>query len=448
MPVSGGNIVASGDVLQAQLEKVRMKLQDLFEATSEIAGIIEKQGEVEVLSQKLYRIPVRKFRGGTFGAFDGNAGDMGTGSGMSVDKVTAGFYYSNLAFQMSLQTIDTTATKGQAIVSALEDTLAYAMNEQQVYDDIVFHTNGSGILTNSGSLYSSAAWNSTFDTMTFAASGDTLGVNRLREGMTVNVYNSTGASKRTTTPSALQIDHIDYTNKVVYFNGTISSGANTDILAITGLSATLTSFSSGWPLSGDSFRHGLYYANDATGSNYYLGQLKSAFTQLVPTAINAAGANISFSHALQAKDGVMQRRDDVVGYMVGIAHMAQRAGVFALGQAVSNWMRTKESEKMIDLMPSNTDYLDTFDYAGFKTYTDKRQDRSRVDFIVPKNWGRAWLKPTDFYKVGSTMIFPGRKSSGNLEASQWFGIVATYDFFCVDPGASAYIYSLAVPSGY
>src|SRR5260370_14064878 len=110
MPVSGGNVVASGDVLQAQLEKVRNKLQDLFEATSEIAGLIDKQGEVEVISQKLYRIPVRKFRGGTYQAFNADAGDMGSGSGMSVDKVTAGFIYSNLSFELSQQSVDTTNT--------------------------------------------------------------------------------------------------------------------------------------------------------------------------------------------------------------------------------------------------------------------------------------------------------------------------------------------------
>ena len=77
MPVAGSNVVASGDVLQSQLEKVRNRLQDLFEATDQIAGLIEKQGEVEVISQKLYRIPVRKFRGGTYQAFSADAGDLG-----------------------------------------------------------------------------------------------------------------------------------------------------------------------------------------------------------------------------------------------------------------------------------------------------------------------------------------------------------------------------------
>jgi hypothetical protein len=376
---------------------------------------------------------------------------MGSGSGMSVDKLTAGFIYTNLAFELSQQSIDTTATKGQAVVNVLQDTLAYAMNECQVYDDIVFHTNGSGILTNAGSTYTSGGWSGgSFDTMQFTAAGDTLGVNRLREGMVVSVFNSAGTTKRTTSPSPLQIDHIDYTNKIVYFNGTISSGSNTDILAVAGLSATLQSYQSGWPLSGDSFRHGLYYANDATGSNYYLGQLKSAFTQLVPTFVNAAGSTITFAHGLQAKDGVLQRRDpDVAGALVGIIHMAQRNAIFQIGQNIANWLRKDVSEKMIDVMPSNHDYLEQFEYVGFKMYVSKRQDKSRVDFIAPKIWGRAHLHPADFHKVGGVMVFPGRvQATGNLKASQWFGIVQTYDFVCYDPGAEAYISSLQVPSGY
>ena len=451
MPVSGSNVVASGDVLQAQLEKVRNKLQDLFEATDQIAGLIEKQGEVEIIAQKLYRIPVRKFRGGSFSTFSADAGDMGSGSGMSVDRVTAGFIYTNLSYELSLQSIDTTATKGQAVVNVLQDTLAYAMNEVQVYDDISFHQSGTGILTNAGSNYTSGGWNGgASDTMTFAAAGDTLGINRLREGMVVSVFNSAGTAKRTTTPAPLQIDHIDYNNKIVYFNGTISSGSNTDILAFAGLTANLQSFQSGWPLSGDSYRHGLYYANDATGSNYYLGQLKSAFSQLVPTNINAANGPFVFPHLLQAKDGVMQRRDpEVAANMIGIVHMAQRNSIFQIGVSISNWLRKDVSEKMIDVMPSNHDYLDSFEAGGYKMYLDKRQDKGRIDLINPKTWGRAMLKPTDFYKVGGVMIFPGRvQSTANLKASQYFTIVQAYDFYSVDPGAAAYVSSLQVPSGY
>ena len=51
-------MVISTDVLQAQIEKVRPKVQELFETSDTVAALIKKGGEAEVVSEKLYRIPL------------------------------------------------------------------------------------------------------------------------------------------------------------------------------------------------------------------------------------------------------------------------------------------------------------------------------------------------------------------------------------------------------
>lgn len=450
MPVSGSDIVASADVLEAQIEKVRNKVQELFETTDTIAALVRKGGESEVISQKLYRIPLVLFRGGIFRSFNADAGDMGSGSGLKVSKLTAGFIYSDYVVEISLQSMDTTATSGQSVLNAFAYNFKNAMKELQTMDDIVFHTDGTGKVTSSVGASATGSWGSSLTTYTFASSTDTVGCSRLRPGMAVDVYNNAGSSKRAVgTAAQLYIDHVDFTNKVVYLSDTVTGASTTDILAIAGLSATLQSFQSTWPLSGDSFRHGLYYAMDANTSNYFLGQLKSSITELLANNVNAGGALLSHAHGLLLQDQIINRRDeDAFKGLVGIAHMAQRAQVYNIGIALSEWMRTTPSEKMIDVMPQGVSYSTSFPFAGVTCKIDKRQDKSRFDFIIPKLWGRAMLHDTKFHDVQGRTVFESRTSTGTLKAAVHFILTQAFDYYTVDPGAQGFISNLQLPSGY
>ena len=61
--------VVAADVLQAQIEKVRPKVEELFETSDTVAALIKKGGEAETISHKLYRIPIVTRRGGSFRFF-------------------------------------------------------------------------------------------------------------------------------------------------------------------------------------------------------------------------------------------------------------------------------------------------------------------------------------------------------------------------------------------
>lgn len=451
------NPALSPDVLQAQIEKVRNKLQVYFETSDQISGVIGRAAEVETISRKLYRIPIMLYRGGAYQKFNADAGDMGSGTGMKINALTAGYVYSDYVVEVSLDAIETTSKPGQAVVNVFAKQLAEAMTEMKCYDDICFHGNGTGMLTGGSSAYGSAAW-AGGDTFTFAAAGDTLGVGRVREGMAVNVWNGAGSTKRVTNPTPLIIDHIDYSGRVVYLQGTVTGGLAGDVLAVANLTSdtALTSFSASWPgtpgtpgpLSGDTWRHGMYYANDATPTNYYLGQLKSNITQLLPARVNASSSALTFAMGLQMLDQIVQRRDaDVTKGMMGVAHMSQRAAVHALGIAISEWHRGPR-DAMIDIMPSNIGYDQTFVFCGVKCYLSKREDRARFDFLVPKVWGRAQLHDTKFHEVGGKTVFESRTATGTLKAAQHFIITQAYDFVCYDPGCQGYIDNLTLPAGY
>ncbi len=443
-------------VVSAQIERVRNKLETYFETSDQISGLIKKAGEDKVkVSRKLYRIPFQQWRGGVLKKVSMDNGALPTGNGMKISHLTAGYYTTDLAYTVTDEQIDTTGDKTQAVVNVFQKTLADAMLEAQVYDDVAFHGNGTGLLTAASSAKPSAT------TLTFAGASDYLGVGRLREGMTVDVWDGSSTNR-----GSAQITNIDYGNKIVTLDNAVSGLASGDLLAFHGMDvygpAYPASFSSTWPgdaltnsagLTGDSFRHGFPYANDATVSNYYLGTLKSTISQLLPAYANAAAGSLVLQHGLQVIDQILQRRDpDVVKGLVGIAHMAQRAQVMNIGIAVSNWQRSSGSEKNIDLMPKNIGYTDTFEFCGIKCYLSKRQDRSRFDFINPKNWGRVMSRETAFKEVGGQTVFPvfsnPSSTTVSMNTAVQFHILQGYDFCCYDPGAGGYIYGLSLPSGY
>lgn len=451
--------VSVTDVVQAQIERVRQKLQPIFESSSEVASMIKKAGGDKVdVSRYLYRIPLQLYRGGNFHKYNADGGSLGIGTGMSVSSLQAGYITTVRSYRVTDEESDTSATTAQSVVNVFNKTLADAMTESQIDDDITLHTDGTGILTNP----SSASNGST--TLTFAGATDTLGINRLREGMCVDIWDTTGATKRAPSSGTAPtfITAIDYTGLVVTLSQSIAALASTDILTFPNLDiygpSTLTSFSSTWPgggltngpgLTGDSFRHGVYYVNDATSSNYYLGKLKSTVPQLLATHISASGATFSFGTVLAGLDAITQRRDKTATQGIrGIAHMKQREAIFQIGVNISNiFLKPGDSQgKMPDLMPNNISYTDLFYLCGIPTMVSKRQFQDRIDFINPSIWGRVQTHDVRFKTVTGRNVFEVRGSDGTISASREFHIEQAFDFVSYDSGCGFFVDTLKVPS--
>lgn len=429
---------------------------ELYEMSDQVAGNIRKAGADRVnISRYLYRMPIEQYLGGNFHKINMDGGSMGIGTGLKNSYLTAGFIATARSYRVTDEQQSTTGTNTQSTINVLQRTLSKAVRQAQIDDDITLHTDGTGKLTNA-----SSATNGT-TTLTFANTTDTLGINRLKEGMTVDIWDTTGATKRApssgTAPTT--ITNIDYSNKVVTLSQTIASLTSTDLLAFPNLDiygpSALTSFSSTWPggalttgagLTGDSFRHGMYYANDNTTSNYYLGRLKSTISQLLPSFVDGQSGTLTFDMVLKGLDQLLQRRDTTATKgLKGVYHMKQRRSLFGQGVNVSNWNRGQASDKMPDLMPSNVDYDSTFDTCGVPCIISKRQYEDRVDYLNFKLWGRVQTKDPDFKKIGSENIFAVRSSDGTMNTEIEFHWVSEFDYACFDPGCGFYASSLLVP---
>jgi hypothetical protein len=450
---------ALADTVGAQIEKVRGSLEKYHvdTPTSYISSLI-KNMQMETISNYLYRIPVETSLQGQYRKFISDGGTLGVGRGMKLTYLTAGYINSLMGFQITQEQIDTSKSRDQSVVNVFAETLARAMECVQLMDEIVLFTDGTGIVTNGLSATNGST------TATFAGATDTVGVNRLVEGMCVDVWTNNGITKRVpATAAPIVINSINYETSTVTFDQTvtaISAAASGDLLALRDMDvygpAALTSFSSTWPqrgqvggLGGDSFRHGIYYAHNVTTSNYYLGVQRSALPQLISARVNAASGGLTFNMGLTLLDSILQRRNSSsVNGLVGIWHMAQRRACFNLGVAISTkFISGDKFGSSVDLMPSNKGYDDVVPYCDVPMHLSRRQDRARIDFINPSNWGRAQLYDTQFYEVDGRRIFEGRSSTdGTVMAFINFYIKQSFDYFCLNPGAEGYIDALAVPA--
>jgi hypothetical protein len=444
--------------VSAQIEVVSKKTEQYLDKSDALHSLIKKAGGddgIEV-SRRLYRIPYKRWRAGVLGKHDNDGGALPTGNAPSFSHLTAGYYTFALAYRITQEMIDTMESSDKSRVNIVSDVTSEAISEMNVMLDTMLHTDGTGRLTNAAS-----ATNGT-TTLTFADPTDTLGVARLRPGMSVDVWDSAGANKRAGGPH--QIIAID--GNVVTFGAAIVGIQATDLIAFYNMDAygpaTLTSFTALWPgagltngpgLTGDSFVHGIAYANDATGTNNYLGRLKSTFPELKAVRVNAASSALVFQHGLLGIHGLQQKRgSDAQKGLVGIFPGAQRAQVFNIGIAISEWNRGA-SDKMIDVMPSNTGYGEKFTFCGIPCIVSNRQDSCRVDFVNPKNFRRVQTKPVGFRKApGGGYLHPVYTNPAGTAVSTATAydifVEAALDYCSLDPGAGVVVDSLTRPTGF
>lgn len=442
------------DTTATQLEQVSKDMVELYNDSDQLAGKVKAKNKGNVtISRYLYRQPLELYLGGNFHKINMDGGTLGQGTGMKNTFVTFGFIATARSYIVTDEQASTTGSSEQSNVDVMARQLAKATRQAQIDDDIALHGDGTGKLTNPSSAVSST-------TMTFAAATDTLGINRLVQGMCVDVWDTTGATKRAGAAAVpTYITNIDYANKIVTLSQAITAITATDLLAFPALDvygpSTLVSFSSTWPaggltngpgLTGDSFRHGIQYANDYTTSNYYGGKLKSTISQLLPSRVDGTGSTITFDMVLKGLDLITQRRDkDAMKGLEGIYHMKQRRSLFGQGVNISNWNRGQTSDKMPDLMPSNIDYDATFDTCGVTCSVDLRQDEARVDYLNFSLWGRAQTGDLHFKKVSGNTVFPCFDVDGNMTTQVQFHLVNEMDYFSRDPGIGLVVDSLVVP---
>lgn len=415
--------VTESQVAGLELERVLPKVRQLFEREDKFYAHIEKR-DVEKVSNRQMRVPLEIRPGGNFQYFDPDGGNLGRGGGPTFDKAVVSTVFMSEAIEYTKLAQWATDDDRKAVVNSVRRLTATALDELRRNIDSQSLQDGSGSLATITTVSSSGG----VDTYTCVTDG--FGVRLMRFGQTVQVYDATLATYRGTTT----ISFHDVENKIVKCTPAVSGAIATDILVTAGVStpASLTALL------------GVPYHHSNASSGTWLGFARSTYPEVRSSGVNAASASFTLPLPRLAVNKIANRMGLETNFKLEAwMHLCQAAAYEEQGQAVI--LINKQAAKDDSL---NMYFGDNMQMAGVAVHRHPSWDKTRIDFVNPDVWGRGEILPIGFYTTDGRKIFELRGPDGGLQAAEIFYMVVGHQLFISNPPATAYIYSLAVPTGY
>lgn len=413
--------VVESNVTALELERVLPKIATVFERDDMFYANIKKRN-VEVISQRLMRVPLELRPGGSFQYFNPNGGDLGRGGGPQWDKATLNSVFVSENIEYTKLTQWATDNDRKAITQAVRKLTATALDELRRQIDGQLMQDGTG---NVGTI-TVVSTTGGVDTYTL---DNTFGARLVRYGQTIQVYDTTLATLR----GKGTITTWDVANNQIQVTPAIAGATATDILIVDGISSP-TSLPA---LYGVPYQH----SNASTGT--WLGFNRATTPEIRSNRVNGNASALALPLPRLAINQIGNRvglnnNFNPVAWM----HPCQIQAYEEIGQAVI--YINKQGSKPDDLDM----YYDDFQMAGAKTRKHYNWSKTRIDFVSDQIWGRGEVLPIGFYQTDGRRIFEIRSSSGGVTTSDIFYMVNGMQVFVNNPAATAYIDNLAIPSGY
>jgi hypothetical protein len=414
--------VVESQVAGTELERVLPKVQTAFESDDMFYANIKKR-QVEVVSYREMRAPIKLRPGGRFQYFNPNGGDMGRGGGPTWDKAVLRPVFMSENIEYTKLTQWSTDDRRKAVIDAVRTMTADSMIEIRRQIDSQLQQPGTGQI---GTITTVSAGVGV-DTYTLTTDG--FGARLMRSGQVVQVYDSTLATLR----GKGEITFWDEANNVIQINVNIAGATAGDLLVTDGL-VSPTSLPA---LYGVPYHH----SNASTGT--WLGFDRSTTPEIRSNGVNAASSPLTLPLARLAINRIGNRVGiDNNFKCVAWIHPAQAQAYEEIGQLVSTIFKEGKEQ------PLNMYFNDNMQLAGAPVRQHFNWNKTRIDFVVDSLWGRAEILPIGFYTSDGRRIFELRGASGGVATADIFYMVVGFQTFVLNPAATAYIYSLAVPSGY
>lgn len=426
-------------LLPAYLVNKQSKFMNMFQKAAPKHQISSwSAGTVGSGGVAAYRVPVLLSNGGDYQAINLDGGDLGSGSLMDTAFMTLGYFSNDIAYQIPMLAAFATKTNQQAIKNALQFTIEKAIDEMAVYNEIGLFQDGTGVLATATAVSGTGTGPITYTLETSQFSAIRLrGFNALVDiADSGNVVRGTG----------WRINSINFTaSTVTLTGGTSLTTHDTDQIIFPGMAAV------GATISAGSWRNGIYTFNTTTTSGSLLGLSYASAYELACPQVNGASGFYTPSLVFSGASQLTQRRNDsAIEGMVGICHMAQRVSWYLQGVTIANqFLRPGEAAESVDLAGQGLKYDKTFEAGDVMHYVSRYANKSRVDWLNPKNFGWVQLNDISFIQTpeGQRVFIGHSTTTGNPVAGYQLYASNTSNLYSVDPGASCVVYSLAVPSG-
>lgn len=415
--------VVESQVTALELEKVIPKIRTLFERDDRFYANIKKR-DVEVISQRLMRIPLEIRPGGAFQYFDPNGGDLGRGGGPTWDKAVVNSVFVSENIEYTKLTQWATDNNRKAITNAVRKLTATALDELRRQIDSQLMQAGNGAVGTIDSVSTSGGVD------TYVLDAD-FGARLVRFGQTIQVYDATLATLR----GKGQITQWDVENSTIDVTPAVAGAIATDILVVDGITAP-----NAMPAM-----YGVPYHHSNASVGTWLGFSRANTPEIRSNRVNAGGAALSLP--------LPRLAINKIGNRVGIdnnfkpnawLHPCQKQAYEDIGQSVIQIKQDNKNKSEGDLNM----YFDRMQFAGAPDRPSFNWNKRRIDFVSDQVWGRGEILPIGFYQTDGRKIFEIRSSTGGIATSDIFYMVAGMQFFVNNPAATAYIDNLAIPAGY
>jgi len=411
------------EVVALQLEKVRDKIPLLYERDDILLTMIEKRGDVEKVSSRNMRIPLQINPGGKGGMYNADGGDLGRGSGTRYEVAQVTPIFFRFATEITKLVEYATNSSEKAVENAAKREVTQAMKQFRTFLDQVMQSSSDCVI---GTISDVSATPVLTMSVPFGAA-------LVYVGQTIQIWNAA----LTTLRGSAVVTGVDSISATQTITVDVDPGAaNTDVITFdTGATSINPVGLFGVP----------YHQNNAVTGTWLNLNRATYPTQLQTPAVNAASSALTPQYIRLAKN--KQRKALGTNYkpkLIAYTSLEQQAAYENLGLAIRTIMnqggRPQGLETLFDQEQMNMD--------GTKVVASIHANQTRIDFLDLSHWGRAVMKEVDYFKVGSTTVFPIYGASGGISAAYVFYFDTGFQVFVDSPRAGAFIYSLTRPSGY
>lgn len=414
--------VTESYVAAVELEKVRSKVDTAFEQDDMFFATIEKR-PVEKISNRQMRVPIKIRPGGSFQYFNADGGDLGRGGGPQWEKAVLNSVFLSENIEYTKLTQWSTDDERKAVVNSVRNMTANAIDELRRQLDAQLMQTGNGAIGTATVVTAGAG----ADTVTLTTDG--FGARLMRYGQTVQIFDSALAINR----GSGVITQWDVENKTIEVTPNIAGFTTGDRIVTAGI----TSPTALPALYGVPYHH----SNASTGT--WLGLARASFPEIRSNRVNAGSAALTLP--------LPRLAINKIGNRIGInnqfsptawMHPCQKQAYEEIGQLVSI-IQKQPSEQGLNMY-----FGGSFQMAGCPVKDHFNWDMTRIDFVVKEVWGRGEILPIGFYTTDGRKIFEIRGASGGVATAEIFYLTVGMQTFVSNPAGTAYIDSLAVPSGY
>ncbi|MCI0725042.1 MAG: hypothetical protein L0338_39670 [Acidobacteria bacterium] len=413
-----------------QLEKVRRKLPLLYERDDVLFAAIKARGDVERVSSRNMRIPLKMRPGGKYGQADMDGGDLGRGSGTTYDVATVTPIFFRFGIEITKLVEYATNSSEKAVANAAKKEVIEGMAQFRAALDKHCQTSGNGVLANITAVAGGGA------NITAAKATNPHGVQLLYFNQKISVYDSTLATNRgTATISAIDYDADTLTLITGGVEGTITLATIVvgDLILPDGVTgANPTSL------------FGLKFHQNSAATGTWLGLNRANFPEIRTPTFNAGGASLTVGMVRLALNKIKKALGiNGVGKLMAYCNLEQDHAYEQLGVAITNIQTPTGKVSDLDLLFQGTRTM-----GGIPSMLSINADPTRIDFLDMTHWGRAVMQDIDYFEIGNDTIFPVYGASGGLATAYLFYFCTGFQIWTDSPRNGSFISNLQKPSGY